>query len=315
LPFHQTGGPVASLSGTLVRVPTDDGRCIWVADSMTTSSSATVTNPGFVVDPTAPFGTCPSSATFASGSPASIVHIETGDDPSLLVQIAQAYRLAGSTHVVFRMFRMDPGAPFGVTLLGGGVGRWDGSSGRIVVPGPDALSFSSDLSLGDAAVVHNGAAFVFGCPQPPMDLESGCLVTQLDAMDAPRLFEGAAGWVIHGRPSDAAFVLHSGPWVSSIVREGLGWLHVYASGFGTTLETHRATDLTGPWARGSALAACDLPRDDAHAFCAAPVVHEELADPTRPGERVISYGVGTMSSTRSTDPAAYWSRLEWVNAH
>jgi hypothetical protein len=49
---------------------------------------------------------------------------------------------------------------------------------------------------------------------------------------------------------------------------------------------------------------------------AGPVAHEELADPTRPAEVVVSYGVGTVApdatARLAAHPAAYWTRLVWT---
>jgi hypothetical protein len=64
----------------------------------------------------------------------------------------------------------------------------------------------------------------------------------------------------------------------------------------------------GPWAGGSRIAACDLPPSDPNAICAAVVPHEDLVDPTRPGEMPVTYAVG------STGPGIgngddYWPRL------
>jgi hypothetical protein len=95
-------------------------------------------------------------------------------------------------------------------------------------------------------------------------------------------------------------------------------VHVYAVAFGSTLETHQAPAVTGPWTSGPTLAACDLPGRDPHAFCAGPVVHEEIGDPARSGELVVSYGIGTTAPEQSAllaaHPEDYWTRLAWVSA-
>jgi hypothetical protein len=68
----------------------------------------------------------------------------------------------------------------------------------------------------------------------------------------------------------------------------------------------------------STIGPCQLPPGDSHAFCAGPVVHQELADPSRPGEVVISYGVGTTAQNqdqlRAAAPLDYWTRLVWAMA-
>jgi hypothetical protein len=103
-----------------------------------------------------------------------------------------------------------------------------------------------------------------------------------------------------------------GTWTASVVPVSSGFRHVYIPDFGSTLQTDDATDPTGPWKAGPNLATCDLPiADDPNAFCAGPIVHLELADPTRPGELPISYGVGS-SKTPTGTADDYWSRLVWV---
>lgn len=319
LPFSDPAGPIRALGGSLVRVPTDDGRCLWVAEQVETADGHSLRNVAFAPDPAAPFGACPTKATPVGGSPGSIVHMDGGDDPSFLVQVAQAFRLAGKTTVVYRLFEVDQQATFGVTLLGSGLGTWDAGTQRIVVPGPSALPFPTSLNLGDASLVAQGSAFVWGCPTQDGLMER-CVVTRFDPGGGTATFAGAAGWRPGLDGAAGATVFESGPWISSVVPDAAsgGLLHVYAIGFGTTLETHLAPAPEGPWAAGASIGPCALPSGDAHAFCAGPVVHEELADPTRPGEIVVSYGVastapsaGALSAARPED---YWTRLVWVGA-
>jgi len=58
----------------------------------------------------------------------------------------------------------------------------------------------------------------------------------------------------------------------------------------------------------------DLPTaDDPKSFCAGPTAHMELADPTRPGELPLTYGVGSSSlTTPPGTPDDYWPRMVWV---
>ncbi len=293
-PFRDQPG-LASLEGTLARVPTDDGRCLWIGEDVSWSDGSSARNVAFETDPEASFGACPSRSGVA---PAPVVTIEGAADPSLLVQIDGGYRLGGKTHVVYRLFRRDPKAGFGVDELGGGVARWDAAKQRVVVPAPGTYPWSLALDLGDAMVVQGDSAFVFGCGGKPQFLTEACDLARLDASDNVSVV--------------AENVFDSGPWVSSVVtRAGGGFEHVFAVGFGTDLETHTAAHLAGPWTAGAALGACELPKADAAAFCAAPVVHEEIADPTRPGELPITYGVGS-TGTRTGVPDDYWTRLVWV---
>jgi hypothetical protein len=91
-PFTEPGGPVRALSGVLARVPTDDGRCLWVAEDVTLATGATLRNVAFESDPAAPFGACPVGVRFADGAARSAVIVE-GNDPAVIAQVTGGYRL------------------------------------------------------------------------------------------------------------------------------------------------------------------------------------------------------------------------------
>src|SRR5437868_4081629 len=84
LPFHEARSGVASLGGSLVRVPTDNDRCLWVGEDGTFTDGSSARNVAFEVDPTAPFGTCPAESVTL---PIPVVTVEGPADPSVLVQI------------------------------------------------------------------------------------------------------------------------------------------------------------------------------------------------------------------------------------
>lgn len=313
LPFRATPG-LASVGawglGSMARVPTDDGRCLWVADSAKLSDGTIARNVAFTADVDAPFGACPDTSVMP---PTPIVTLEGGDDPNVLVQIDGGYRLAGATHVLYRLFRVDASSAFGVTEMGGGVGRWDPTTKRILIPKPGQFPWGLDLDLGDASIVADGThAFVFGCAQPGQLLLGGCELARLDPNDAVELFSKGGTWIASTDASQGATLFGSGPWTSSVVATSSGFRHVYVAGFGTTIQSHVAASVTGPWSAGPDLAACDLPSGDPKAFCAGPIVHLELADPTRPNELPIGYGVGT-TGTPSPNPDDSWTRLIWTN--
>jgi hypothetical protein len=319
LPFSEPAGPIRSLGGFLVRVPTDDHRCLWIGEQVTTSAGA-FRNIAFEPDRQAPFGACPTKASLVGGVAASIVHVDSGDDPSILVQIASAYRFAGSTKVLYRLFKVDPAAIYGATELGSGIGRWDATTQRIVVPGPSALPFSEDLGLGDAAFTTAGYAYIWGCAKPGPELLRGCLVARIGMGNSLSLFTSSGTWVAGAQAGDAATVFDAGPWISSVVPDPTsgGLLHVYASDFGGDLRTDVGSAPEGPWAPAATLGPCALPSDDPQAFCAGPVVHSELQDPTRPGEVAVSYGVASTATDAdarvAANPAAYWTHLAWRSA-
>jgi len=314
LPFHQTG--VSAVGGwglgSIARVPTDDGRCLWVADSAKLGDGTLARNVAFLADTTAPFGTCPTESLM---KPTPIVTVEGPNDPSIVVQIDGGYRLAGATHVLYRLFRIDAASPVGVDEVGGGVGRWDATTQRIVIPPPGQYPWGLDLDLGDAQLVSgDGHAYVWGCAQPGMFLLQGCELARLDANDQVELFTPNGQWVATTDPSQGATLFGSGTWTSSVVPSASGVRHVYVADFGSTIQSHVAPAATGPWTDGPDVAACDLPSSsDPKAFCAGPIVHLEhleLSDPTRPGELPISYGVGT-TGTPTSNADDYWTRLVW----
>ncbi len=314
-PFHGATG-LESVGpwglSAMSRVPTDDGRCLWIADSATLTGGTVVRNVALQADPNAPFGTCP---TESLTPPTPIVSVEGGDDPNILVQIDGGYRLAGATHVLYRLFRSDPNATFGAIEIGGGVARWDQTTQRIIVPSPTKpFPWGLDLDLGDAQLPSDDGvhAFVWGCAQKGDLLKQGCELARLDPNDHVELFSTNGQWIPSVDASQGAVLFGGGSWMSSVVPTTSGFRHVYIPDFGSTLQTDDAKDPTGPWTAGPNLAMCDLPTAvDPNAFCAGPVVHLELADPTRPAELPISYGVGS-SKTPTGTPDDYWSRLVWA---
>jgi hypothetical protein len=317
LPFSGETSPFTSLGGSLARVPIDGGRCLWVAETATTKTGAALRNVGLLPETDAAFGACPSASSFAGGDATPVVEIEGANDPSLLVQIDGGFVLNGDTKVLYRLFRSDADATFGVTLLGSGIGKWDASAQRIVVPGASDLSWDPSIDPGDASLVVSGMPYVWGCHAPASFLTNPCALARLDGTEVEFLTTDD-GWATGVSVGETQTVFSSGPWISSVVPASAGgFLHVYAVGFGSTLETHTAASVTGPWQDGPTLTQCNLPSDDTKAFCAGPVVHTELTDPTREGEVVVSYGVGTTASEPAesgTLSTSYWTRLVWATA-
>jgi hypothetical protein len=310
-PFHGVKNMTIASQSSMTRVPTEDGRCLWIADTVLQDGTP-VNNVALQPDPTAPFGTCPEDTLTL---PTPIVTVEGGDDPSIIVQIDGGYRLAGVTHVLYRIFQLDSSAVYGVIELGGGLGRWDPTTQRIVIP-PVTTPFpwGQDLGLGDASLVASDGehAFVWGCARPGMFLEQGCELARLDANDDVELFSAQGTWIASTDAARGAVLFGSGTFTSSVVPEpGGGLRHVFIGDFGNTIQSHVAGGVTGPWIQGSNVAACDLPlSDDPHSFCGGPIAHGELSDPTRPGEMAITYGVGSSANATGT-PDDYWPRLIW----
>jgi hypothetical protein len=316
LPFaHATG--ISSIEGwglsSLPGVPTDDGRCLWIAESVTLADGTRARNVALEVDRHAPFGACPSDSV---STPFVAVTMEGGDAPSILVQIDGGYRLAGATHVLYRLFKVDPKAVYGVDEMGGGVARWDSATGRIVVPSPATpFRWGPDLDLGDAMLPAGDGthAYVWGCTGGKSGtFVNDCRLARLDASDGVELFGAAGMFIASVRASDGPVVFVSGSWSSSVVAVPGGYRHVYIGDFGNHLSAQQAATPLGPWSDAPDLGACNLP-SNSDAFCAGPIVHAELADPTRPGELPVTYGVGESStSPPAGDPRQYRPRMVWV---
>ncbi|HSY21144.1 MAG TPA: hypothetical protein VK841_03470 [Polyangiaceae bacterium] len=324
LPFR---GALAQLGpwglGDFARIPTDDGRCLWVSNRAVLEGGSIAYNVAFAPDLTAPFGTCPSVTVIG---PIAVTSLSVTPSNGNIVQITGGYRLGGTTHVLYRIFGQDRLAPYGLTNLGGGVGEWDQAQMAIdIVSTEPPLPLGPDLSLGDAMLPAGDGEheYVWGCV-PLSDGSSGpnCRLARLDADDNVELWSAPAGvgtagiWELGIHPSgDTPAFFSSGPWISSIVPAPAGLMHVYDDPFGNAVLTQRASTATGSWTDGPALTPCDLPMDDPGISCAGAVVHPELADPTVPNELVVSYSVGTTTLAPPTTnvPDRYWPRLVWVH--
>ncbi len=302
----------------MTQLPTDDGRCLWIADSAKMSDGTMARNVAFEPDVTAPFGTCPTDSV---SPPTPIVTMEGGDDPTILVQINGGYRLGQRTHVLYRLFKLDSSAIFGATEMGGGIGMWDPKTQRVVIPSPkDPFPWGLDLDLGDASIVLSSDAshaFVWGCAQPSQFLTQGCELARLDENDHAELFSSSATWIPSVDASQGAVLFRSGTWNSSVVATASGLRHVYVADFGGMIQSDIASNVTGSWTPGADIAPCDLPSADPKSFCAGPTVHAALSDPTRPNELPITYGLGTTADTTTFDPTSanpndYWPRLIWA---
>ena len=295
----------------LARIPIDDHRCLWLLNQVTLSGGKRASNVALEPDQEAPFGACPEESLIP---PTPIVSLEGGDDATILVAINGAYRLRGVTRVLYRLFRVDSNAAFGLSELGSGLAHYDPQRQQIVVPNPaKPLPWGLDLDLGDASIASAEGVFGFawGCTARE-SWDAGCFLARLDVNDSIQLFSGG-DWITGNDPTRATTVFSSGTWVSSVVRSAGALRHVYISAFGSHLLTQSAAKETGPWTDSAQLAVCRLPSNDANAFCAGPIVHPEISDPTRPRELAISYQVGTQgASTGSLDD--YWPRLVWVEA-
>lgn len=311
LPFHASvPESLRALRGSLVRVPVDADTCAFVAEELDLPGGGTVRNVALTADPSEPIGSCPSRFSFTLGAPVPLVRSRVGDDPSLILQVTGGFVLGAVRTTMVRMFQLDPGSGFGVRDLGSSFGVQDPQTRRFVVPGPNTLPFFTDTDLGDATLVHDGKVYVWGCPGPPEFLTESCVLARFDPMGGVESWRRDGVWRRGLEAASMARVFDAGPWVSAVSADGTGgFLHVYAVGFGTTLETHRARAPEGPWTQGPTLGACRLRADDPHAFCAAPVLHADRADPWRPGELVLSYSAASTQPLPNATVEDAWPRM------
>ena len=291
---------------------------MWIAENVQLKSGAALRNVAFAPDLRAPFGTCPTQAlSYLGGAPSPSVSFADGsDDPTLVVQITGAYRINGTTQVTYRLFRLDPSAVFGLTELGTGLGYWDALTQRIQVYGPKQLRFTTDLDFGNASFVDDTYAYLWGCNAPGHYLTEGCLLARIDKQDQLQLFEGNGQWRANAQASVGRIVFDDGPWISSVTRDAMSpgaLVHVFAVGFGGDLQLQHGPQPEGPWSSASSVLPCAVPAFDDKSYCAGPIVHEELADPARPDELVVSYGLGTTGPQGAGTAEDYWSRLAWVS--
>ncbi len=313
LPFHGAVG-LSTVEpwgiGSFARIPTDDGRCLWIADNVVLANGTAARNVALEADPNAPFGSCPQESLIA---PTPMVTIQGGNDPSILVQIDGGYRLGGSTRVLYRLFRVDSSAVYGVTEIGGGVAHLDPATGFVVIPSPAApFPWGLDLDLGDAMLPFGDGSheLVWGCP-PDGTLTEGCKLARLDGNDAVEILSKSGDWIASVRGSDGVTLFDSGRWVSAVVPVPGALEHLYVADYTRSILRQTSTTPEGPWSDEASLAACDLPPADPKAVCAAVVVHEDLADPTRPGEVPVTYAVGS-TGAQTSNPDDYWPRLVWL---
>jgi hypothetical protein len=101
----------------------------------------------------------------------------------------------------------------------------------------------------------------------------------------------------------------SGTWQSSVTQQQNTFRHIYIVAYGTSIEAHSAPTLLGPWTETAGYGDCDLPSGDPKAFCAGPVVHPDLADPTRPDELPVTYAIGSTNNSSTGSVHDFWPHL------
>ncbi len=312
LPFSDPALGLAAVGGSLVRVPTPDGRCLWIAESVTTADGRTASNVAFEVPRDAPIGRCPRVAAPLGGDLHDVVSL-LGDDGTHLVQLTGGFTQAGGTWAVYRLFVYDAASGYGVRVVGTGLAAWNAATETFRLPPTTGAIWSPEVDLGDALYTDGDTMYVWGCPPPIVDLVERCLVARVGPAGGT-VYWSTAGWTPAWLGERTGF--DAGPWISSVTRLDPGYAAVSAIGFGADLRVSRTTALTSGWSAARNVAHCRLPSGDPDAFCAGPVVHDELRDPLRPHELPVTYGVGTTApdgaARRAAHPRDYWSRLDYV---
>lgn len=312
LPFSDRALGVSYVGGGLVRVPTPDGRCLWIAEVVTTADGRSLLNVAFAPPLDAPFGECPTTATLLRGGLRSAVALE-GDDGTHLVQITGGFTQSGTTHVVYRLFVYDASSGYGVRDLGTGLATWDATTETIRVPRPDSTRWPPEQDLGDAVFSEGDTTYLWGCPPPITDLVEQCLVARIEPAGMTSYWV-LDGWSPVWRGARTGFT--AGPWLSSVTKIDAGYAAITTIGFGSDVRVSRTTTLADGWSAAANVAHCQLPGSDTHAYCAGPVVHEELRDPLHRQTLPIAYSIGTTAADgaalRTTNPRDYWTRLVWL---
>jgi hypothetical protein len=306
-PLADSDPSIQSITGSLVPVPVEDGRCLWIAEEVITTEGGHVRNVAFDVDKTLPFGSCPRRAKLPIG----IQSIVTEDHPSPTYdyRFTSAYRKDGKTEVFYRHVSkklVDP------EIYVTGRGAWDPASQRIRVPGGGLGYLTGDL--GSAALVMGDYAYVWGCDQRDAITAGGCFVLRFRGEDF-EYFTEAGTWAAaftSENPSRSIDLFESGPNGAGVVLLGSDLLQV--STVKSVLAGNVARAPQGPWSKTPQLGVCDLVSDDSASICSGAAVHEELRDPTT-RDVVLTYAVRTSAPVGSLkDPQRYWTRFVRVPA-
>lgn len=268
-----------------------NGRCAWLAQ---VPDGLVLDHAALVPEETTPFDGCP-RGDWLGGTPRHLGD-PTGDE---VWSVLDAATVDGETLVAYRRYAWSESAPWpGLERLGSGFARWDRDAGTLRF---EALVFEPSLDAGDALLWHDDALYALGCNPPSDVLHEDCVLARNEGAperrDRWRFLDGAGGY---GPLAEATTVFDSGPNRSSMrYVPGLDQIvHLYIAGFGDTVMMRTADRPEGPWSAARRLLDCDMPEDDAEAFCGSPAVRLERIDPRRPEQLAITYDVSTLAEDR-----------------
>ncbi|MCA9670421.1 MAG: DUF4185 domain-containing protein [Myxococcales bacterium] len=312
-PFY--GAPGVSTFGAGVTVEAADGRCLWLFGG---SDGSGPHHPVAAVAGDYAPGSCPTGplVTRPDGTALDSVDL-TNAGSDKLVSLLHSVRVGQRTYVYYRLYVWDANAVFGVRGLGVGVAPFDETTLRI--PISSQLLWPNAQDFGDAVVrdASDQRVYLTGCGRSK-GLTGDCHLARIDGAanladtGAYQYWVGGDQWT-RDTSSARVALFDSGPERSVVQRHGGGYVHIFIAGFGSTIEVRTAPAIEGPWTKARNLVRCDLPEDDPDAYCAEPMLHPELSDPTRPDELVITHNVRSLAKDqdvrRRQRPADYTLRL------
>jgi hypothetical protein len=288
LPFHGTAH-VQAIGGSLHTLASR-GAVLVIADDATIDGSD-VPSIGMSVPPLHDIDDCLVAASFANGSPQSVL------SPSSLSAMAPV--VLGDTAWTF----------FSQPFVGIGVAQQDLTKGLFLSSG--SLLFTDDRpAYGTAAVLADENVYAYGCVGARF-LDADCYVARVPPASISdesqySFYTGGGHW--SPRIEDAWPMTSAGTSIDVVFIAGR-YLMLYVQPLGTVIRARYGVAPEGPWSAPIDLATCDLA--DSDMFCGGINAHPDLT--SAPGTIAISYAIGSLSSDagarRAQNPDAWWPRL------
>lgn len=212
------------------------------------------------------------------------------------------------TWLYFQDSAADPTAPFGVRTDGYGVALRQGGAARFE-PSAQLLWTADRPTFGQAAILHQGKIYVFGCSGYGF-LQAHCSVARVEearaADESAYEYYVGAGRFTGG--ADNAWPLVEAGTSMAVYLDGARqrWVMVYTHPLGQVLYARTGLSPSGPWSAEHAWARCQLPAEDPEAFCADAAVHTPFHW-SAGGEPAVTYAVRSL--VPRAPPEAYITRL------
>lgn len=243
-----------------------NGATLWTFDGQWPSGGR---SDGIVGTVTPTAGGCPGTLAI---SDAALPAIGTDSDFATPLDLV---RVGSDVWQFYETWRFAADAPFGVKVVGRGVGRWDDKLGHFV-RGPQLLWTADRPNYGAAALRDGVWVYAYGCVSTDSGWSRACYVARVPAL---QVADGGAWQYATGidqftaNPDDAQPVL-MGVGDISVRRHASGRLLIsYIKPLDTLLQLRAALAPTGPFSAAHPLGRCDAPAD---VFCVGAVQHPEL---------------------------------------